>query len=122
MRQIKWKITFYLVSYAGKLKFEKLILKKRNILTKETSFFYDKIKLLCIWCTFKIDINEQQLATVGRNYINNILEPTTEGGARWYQFKIPIRQYEKAVGNISDFKSIRFMRMFMTNFDKEVMI
>ncbi|MFD2284810.1 cell surface protein SprA [Pedobacter petrophilus] len=34
----------------------------------------------------------------------------------WYQFRIPISQYEKKVGNIQDFKSIRFFRMFMTNF------
>ena len=34
----------------------------------------------------------------------------------WYQFRIPITQYEKKVGNIQDFKSIRFFRMFMTNF------
>lgn len=34
----------------------------------------------------------------------------------WYQFKIPIRQYDKRVGNIQDFKSIRFMRMFLTKF------
>ncbi|MFW0718081.1 cell surface protein SprA [Pedobacter sp. N23S346] len=34
----------------------------------------------------------------------------------WYQFRIPISQYEKRVGNIQDFKSIRFFRMFMTNF------
>ena len=34
----------------------------------------------------------------------------------WYQFRIPITQYEKKVGNIQDFKSIRFFRMFLTNF------
>ncbi len=34
----------------------------------------------------------------------------------WYQFKIPIREYQQAVGGISDFRSIRFMRMFLSDF------
>ena len=34
----------------------------------------------------------------------------------WYQFKIPLRDYEKVVGSISDFSTIRFIRMFMTGF------
>ena len=35
----------------------------------------------------------------------------------WYQFRIPIYDYETTVGDISDFKTIRFMRMFMTGFE-----
>ncbi|MXV51753.1 cell surface protein SprA [Pedobacter sp. HMF7647] len=34
----------------------------------------------------------------------------------WYQIRVPINQYDQKVGNIQDFKSIRFIRMFMTNF------
>ncbi|MDE6581284.1 MAG: cell surface protein SprA, partial [Duncaniella sp.] len=34
----------------------------------------------------------------------------------WYQFKIPLASYEKVVGNINDFSTIRFARMFMTGF------
>jgi cell surface protein SprA len=34
----------------------------------------------------------------------------------WYQFKIPIRDYKRKIGGIGDFRSIRFMRMFMTGF------
>ncbi|HXH18740.1 MAG TPA: cell surface protein SprA, partial [Chitinophagales bacterium] len=40
----------------------------------------------------------------------------------WYQFKIPIDEYERKVGNISDFKSIRFMRMFLTGFEDSVIV
>ncbi|WP_316798758.1 cell surface protein SprA [Pedobacter frigidisoli] len=36
--------------------------------------------------------------------------------ATWYQFRIPIGDYQQKVGSIEDFKSIRFFRMFMTNF------
>lgn len=38
----------------------------------------------------------------------------------WYCFRIPITDYEKAVGAIRDFSSIRFMRMYLTGFDEEV--
>ncbi len=62
---------------------------------------------------------------VGMNYItdkittnvsleNGNVEPVT-----WYQFKIPIREYDEKVGSIRNFKSIRFIRMFMTNFKQE---
>ena len=45
---------------------------------------------------------------------------TTE--VRWLQFKIPISQIENTVGAISDFTSIRFMRMFMTGFEKPITV
>lgn len=34
----------------------------------------------------------------------------------WYLFRIPLDQPQKIVGNISDFSSVRFMRMFMADF------
>ncbi|MDE7145696.1 MAG: cell surface protein SprA, partial [Duncaniella sp.] len=36
--------------------------------------------------------------------------------AVWYQFKMPLNDYEKVVGNIKDFSTIRFARIFMTGF------
>ena len=38
----------------------------------------------------------------------------------WYQFRIPLDQYERREGAISDFSSIRFMRMFLTNFQRPI--
>lgn len=64
---------------------------------------------------------------VGRNYIVDEREVTVplrngkEEKVRWYQFKIPIRQ-GKRVGNINDFKSIRFMRMFLTDFEQQTVL
>ena len=40
----------------------------------------------------------------------------------WYQFRIPLRQYEHKEGSISDFTSIRFMRMFLTGFQKPIVL
>ncbi|WP_255491354.1 cell surface protein SprA [Dysgonomonas sp. ZJ279] len=61
---------------------------------------------------------------VGKNHIINSREVTvplrngTPGTVTWYQFKVPVRQYDKKIGNIPDFRSIRFMRMFLTGFDQ----
>ena len=40
----------------------------------------------------------------------------------WYQFRIPLTEYERKVGSISDLTSIRFMRMFMTGFQKPIVL
>ena len=59
---------------------------------------------------------------VGKNYITDkqvstvLLANGTKPEITWYQFKIPLHEYEKVVGSISDFSTIRFMRMFMTGF------
>ena len=41
---------------------------------------------------------------------------------RWYQFRIPLTECKDRVGNISDFTSIRFMRMFLTGFQKPIVL
>ena len=64
---------------------------------------------------------------VGSNYItdkitsNVALKDPSQGTVpvSWYQFKIPVRSFTDKVGTINSFKSIRFMRMFMTGFEKE---
>ena len=61
---------------------------------------------------------------VGKNYITDkrvTIVPTRDGTnpeVEWYQFKIPLSDYERAVGSISDFSTVRFARMFMTGFKK----
>ena len=63
---------------------------------------------------------------VGENYITDIrnTQQTLPDGssteARWIQFKIPVSQPQNTIGGISDFRSIRFMRMFMTNFESPI--
>jgi cell surface protein SprA len=64
---------------------------------------------------------------VGTNYIVdrklvkiNGLPDGTSRDEYWYQFRIPVSEYNKKIGNIPDFKSIRFVRMFMTDFEDSV--
>lgn len=73
---------------------------------------------------YRVELRPDRM-NVGENYIvekrtvqiqlrNGESSPIT-----WYQFKIPITDYQKRVGSIRDFKTIRFIRMFLTNFEEE---
>lgn len=41
---------------------------------------------------------------------------------RWVQFKIPVYEPTEAIGGIADFRSIRFMRMFLTGFNNPTIL
>ena len=75
---------------------------------------------------YVINLNREQMKP-GMNYITNVyrasdipLADGTRGAVNWYQFKIPIRTPDKIVGNINDYTSIRFMRVFFKNFARPV--
>ncbi|MEE1270045.1 MAG: cell surface protein SprA, partial [Prevotellamassilia sp.] len=76
---------------------------------------------------YRVHIAEEDMQ-VGRNYIvdKRVANVKTRDNNRrdytWYLFRIPVDQYEKKVGGISDFSSIRFMRVFMTGFEKPVVL
>ncbi len=76
---------------------------------------------------YKVSLRPENMK-VGSNYIVDEIEPTVkfangnESKVKWYQFKIPVTEYQRTVGVISDFKSIRFMRMFLKNFNKPVIM
>ncbi|HEX7904082.1 MAG TPA: cell surface protein SprA [Chitinophagaceae bacterium] len=75
---------------------------------------------------YKVDIKPNM--PIGSNFITDKRVVTVDlpnGQSRpetWYLFRIPISQYQTKVGNIPDFKSIRFIRMFMTGFDDSVVM
>lgn len=63
---------------------------------------------------------------IGRNYITDIFESpvqlrngTTEV-VKWYQFRVPVLAPDRRVGNITDFKSIRFARMYFSGFTDSI--
>ena len=41
---------------------------------------------------------------------------------KWLQFRIPIRDFQARIGNIQDFTSIQFVRMFMTGWEDSVVL
>ncbi|HRQ51358.1 MAG TPA: cell surface protein SprA, partial [Agriterribacter sp.] len=64
----------------------------------------------------------------GNNFIIDRKEVTVQlaDGSRenqmWYQFRVPIDAYDKKIGNIPDFKSIQFIRMFLTGFEDSTVL
>ena len=74
---------------------------------------------------YKVSLRKEDLV-VGKNYITNEVEGrgTLDNGQqiniKWYQFKIPVRDPDKIVGNIQDFRSVRFMRMFFKGFEDSI--
>lgn len=69
---------------------------------------------------YKVIISPNELV-VGQNFITNEQIITKEDGSTetWYQFKIPISKPDKIINNIADFRSIRFIRMFVNEFENE---
>ena len=65
---------------------------------------------------------------VGKNYIEDIITEVVNNDnyqtqANWYQFKIPINSEDKErIGNISDFRDITSMRMFLRNFNDSIVL
>ena len=76
---------------------------------------------------YKISLHPDSLGE-GKGYVTNVHQATVnlangkEETVHWYQFKIPIRSPQKKIGSIKDFKSIRFMRMFLHNFEEPVIL
>ncbi len=62
------------------------------------------------------------------DYITDVkeLDVTTQDNSvipvRWVQFKIPISEPDQAINGISDFRSIRFMRMFLSQFSENTVL
>ena len=75
---------------------------------------------------YEIPLHPDEMV-VGQNYISDVVTSsvTLKNGnkttIKWYQFKVPLRDPDayKSVGGIRSFKSLRFMRMYLTNFEEE---
>ncbi|WP_016777355.1 cell surface protein SprA [Anaerophaga thermohalophila] len=65
---------------------------------------------------------------VGENFITDEIESTVElkngerSSVKWYQFKIPVSEPDTTIGELRDFSSIRFMRLFLKNFSDTVIL
>jgi cell surface protein SprA len=78
---------------------------------------------------YSIDLHKNMTIGVDR-YVTDIRETDAANlpaganatRARWIQFKIPVSQPENTIGGISDFRSIGYMRMFMTGFNDNLTV
>jgi len=76
---------------------------------------------------YHVKINRNNMV-LGKNYISDIKksEVTLLSGNKsqitWYQFRIPVSSPDKTYGTINDFRSIRFIRMFLKGWQKPVVM
>ncbi len=82
------------------------------------------INELNAYFSYKIDVEPGKLIP-GQNYCVNVLQ--SDKGVNWYLFRIPIRDlnhpnFNGAVGNINNFKTLRFLRAYMTGFTDPVVL
>ena len=76
---------------------------------------------------YRVSLRPEDM-NVGQNYITDMVTSSVTlkngetGTVRWYQFKIPLRDADNytSYGSIRSFKSIRFMRMYLTGFTHDV--
>ncbi|CAN0426938.1 unnamed protein product, partial [Scytosiphon promiscuus] len=78
---------------------------------------------------YEYRINIKPGTTINDKYVTDIKEGVTRSlpngntlNDRWIQYKIPLSDFTDAVGGISDFRSISFMRMYLTGFSSDVVL
>lgn len=71
---------------------------------------------------YKMSIRPSDMQ-VGKNFITNMqIYHNGNKTEKWFQVRIPLVSYEKKINGIQDFRSIRFMRLFMKNFDEQTQL
>lgn len=91
-------------------------LNQDNTLNETESYFQYRVTLLA-------DPNNPRELDMERTPFITDRRESVDGDRVWYRFRIPLNGPEKkAVGGIRDFRSIRFMRMFMHNFRAPVVL
>ena len=74
---------------------------------------------------YDIDLSPTSLADENNPFIvdKKDVPVTFENGssstATWYQFRVPLSEATNVVGGITDFRSIRFARMYLTEFNRQ---
>ena len=71
---------------------------------------------------YELEITPNSLADINNQFIKdrkekNITLPNGNSElVKWYQFRIPVNEPTNEIGGISDFRSIRFIRMYLNDF------
>uniref|UniRef100_UPI00259357D7 T9SS outer membrane translocon Sov/SprA n=1 Tax=uncultured Algoriphagus sp. TaxID=417365 RepID=UPI00259357D7 len=71
---------------------------------------------------YEVDLRPDNLV-VGQNYIVDKVTANVGGeSVDWYLFRIPVRQPDRVEGDITGFKSIRWIRTYLTDFEQPVVL
>ena len=69
---------------------------------------------------YEVNLRPGDLEIGKNNIVDKIIDKS--GEATWYQFRIPIRNPIRTYGSISDFKTIRFIRTYLTDWEAPVVL
>ena len=75
---------------------------------------------------FEYEIDLQKNRVSASNYVtdsktvNVTLADGSKSSENWYLFRVPIKSFTNRIGGIRDFKSIRFLRMYLTGFEDSI--
>ena len=67
------------------------------------------------------NINDQYVTDI-KDGVTPELPNGSQLNRRWIQYKIPLSDFTDAIGGITDFRSVSFMRMYLTGFDSDVVL
>ncbi|HMV22959.1 MAG TPA: cell surface protein SprA [Saprospiraceae bacterium] len=81
-----------------------------NTLNEAESYFEYKIPL----------VPDGNVGIENNPYVVEKIDGPAGSNRTWYRFVVPIQEYSRKVGGIQDFRSIRFIRMYLTGFNQEV--
>ncbi|MCM1041693.1 MAG: cell surface protein SprA [Bacteroides sp.] len=76
---------------------------------------------------YEVDLDPDKME-VGEGYITDVYEANVKlsnnntAKVKWYQFKIPVNEPDKVVGQMQNLQSVRFVRMFMRGFKEPVIL
>ena len=77
---------------------------------------------------YEMDITPSSLADLNNGFIvdrkeDNVTLPNGDNATtKWYQFRIPLTEPSNQVGGITDFRSIRFTRLYLKEFTQNTIL
>ncbi|MBA3828372.1 MAG: cell surface protein SprA [Taibaiella sp.] len=86
-----------------------------NALNEAENYYQYKVNMVPNMQVGTNNIVNRQVSNV--KLLNGTYESET-----WYQFKLPIKEYTNKVGSIADFRSIRFVRAFLSGFQDSTVL
>lgn len=86
-----------------------------NTLNETEAYFQYRIR-------FEPDMPVGANHIVDKKIVNAKMPDGTYQDETWYLFKVPTADYDHVVGGISDFRSIGFIRMFMSDFEEPAIL
>ncbi|MDN5215299.1 cell surface protein SprA [Fulvivirgaceae bacterium BMA12] len=71
---------------------------------------------------YTINLRPGELEVGKENIVDRVTANVNGDVVNWYLFRIPIRKPDNVVGSINDFKSIRYLRTYLTGFSQPVVL